>query len=124
MFTQSCEDYTQMFSVVFLIFRIYQDDINEYHHKLVQFGHKHRIHQVHEVCGGVGQAEGHNKILIKTVSYRESCFWNIFQTDFNLMVARPQIDLGKDFIFRQLINKMSMRGRGYLILTVTAFRGL
>jgi hypothetical protein len=64
MFTQSREDYTQMFSMVFLIFRIYQDVINKYHHELVQFGHKHRIHQVHEVCGCVGQAEGHNKILI------------------------------------------------------------
>jgi hypothetical protein len=25
--------------------------------------------------------------------------------DFNLMVARPQIDLGKDFSFRQLIKQ-------------------
>jgi hypothetical protein len=88
MFTQSGEDYTQMFRMVFLIFRIYQDVINKYHHKLVQFGHKDQIHQVHEVCEGVGQAEGHNQILIKTVSGRESCFWNIFQIDFNLMVVR------------------------------------
>jgi hypothetical protein len=105
MFTQSYEDYTQMFSVVFLIFRIYQDVINKYHHKLIQLGHKHRIHQVHEVCGGIGQAKGHNKILIKTVSCTESCFWNIFQMDFNLMVTRPQINLGKDFSFRQLIKQ-------------------
>jgi hypothetical protein len=57
------------------------------------------------VCGGVGQAEGHNKILIETVSYRESGFWNIFRMDFNLMITKPQINLGKDFGFRQLIKQ-------------------
>jgi hypothetical protein len=55
--------------------------------------------------GGVGQAEGHNKILIETVSCIESSFWNIFRTNFNLMIARPQINLGKDFGFRQLIKQ-------------------
>jgi hypothetical protein len=40
------------------------------------------------VCGGVGQAKGHNEILIKNVSGREGYFWNIFWTDFNLMIAR------------------------------------
>jgi hypothetical protein len=94
-----------MFSVIFLIFKIHQDVIDKYHHELVQFRHKHRIHQVHEVCGGVGQAEGHNKILIETVSCRESSFWNIFRTNFNLMMTRPQINLGKDFSFRQLIKQ-------------------
>jgi hypothetical protein len=94
-----------MFRVIFLILRIHQDVIYKHHHELVQFGHKHRIHQVHEVRGAVGQAEGHNKILIETVSYRESSFWNIFRTDFNLMITRPQINLGKDFGFRQLIKQ-------------------
>jgi hypothetical protein len=94
-----------MFNVIFLILRIHQDFIYKYHHELVQFEHKHRIHQVHEVREGVGQAEGHNKILIKTVSCRESSFWNIIRTDFNLMITRPQINLGKDFSFRQLIKQ-------------------
>jgi hypothetical protein len=57
MFTQSFEDYTQMFSVIFLILRINQDIIYKYHHELVQFGHEHQIHQVHEVRGGIGQVE-------------------------------------------------------------------
>jgi hypothetical protein len=54
---------------------------------------------------GIGQAEGHNKILIETVSHRESSFWNVFRVDFNLMIARSQINLGKDFGFRQLIKQ-------------------
>jgi hypothetical protein len=54
---------------------------------------------------GIGQAEGHNKILIETVSYGESSFWNIFWANFNLMITRPQINLGKDFGFRQLIKQ-------------------
>jgi hypothetical protein len=78
-----------MFSVIFLILRINQDIIYKYHHELVQFGHEHRIHQVHEVRGGVGQVEGHNKILIETVSCGESSFWNIFMVNFNLMITRP-----------------------------------
>jgi hypothetical protein len=57
------------------------------------------------VCGGVGQAKGHDKILIETVSCRESSFWNIFRENFNLMIARSQINLEKDFGLRQLIKQ-------------------
>jgi hypothetical protein len=94
-----------MLSVIFLILRINQDVIYKYHHELVQFGHKHQIYQVYEVCGGVGQSKGHNKIFIETVSCRESSFWNIFKMNFNLMITRSQINLGKDFGFRQLIKQ-------------------
>ena len=38
--------------------------IYKYHHKFVQLEHKHRIHQIHEVCGGIGQSKRHNKVLI------------------------------------------------------------
>jgi hypothetical protein len=41
MFTQYCEDYTQMFSVIFLILKINQDVIYKHHHELVSFRHKH-----------------------------------------------------------------------------------
>jgi hypothetical protein len=57
------------------------------------------------VCGGIGQPEGYNKILIEIVSCGESSFWNIFWMNFNLMIARSQINLGKDFDFRQLIKQ-------------------
>jgi hypothetical protein len=57
------------------------------------------------VRGGIGQAEGHNKILIETVSYGESSFLNIFRANFNLMITKPQINLGRDFGFRQLIKQ-------------------
>jgi hypothetical protein len=67
MITQSLKHNEEMFFMIFLTFRKDQDIINEYHDKLVQFFHKNRIHQVHEVSGAVGQSKGHHQILIETV---------------------------------------------------------
>jgi hypothetical protein len=42
---------------LFLVLRIDQYVINEDDDELVQLFHEYRVHQVHEVSGGVGQTE-------------------------------------------------------------------
>jgi hypothetical protein len=47
--------------MLFFILRVDQNVINEDHDKLVQLGHEHRIHQVHEVSRSIGKPEGPEK---------------------------------------------------------------
>jgi hypothetical protein len=82
-----------MLFMLFLTLRKDQDVINEDHDKLVQLFHKNRVHQVHEVSGGVGQSKRHHQILVKTVLGGESSLWDIFFTDLDLMIARMKVNL-------------------------------
>jgi hypothetical protein len=43
--------------------------------------------------------------------------------DLDLMITQTEIDLGEDFSTGELIKRISMRGKRYLFLIVTAFKG-
>jgi hypothetical protein len=55
----------EMLFMLFLTLRKDQDVVNEDHDKLVHLFHENRVHQVHEVSGGIGQAKRHNHILVR-----------------------------------------------------------
>jgi CDP-glycerol glycerophosphotransferase (TagB/SpsB family) len=93
MITQSLKHNAEMLFMLFLTLRKYQDVIYEDHGKLVQVFHENRVHQVHEVSGGVVQTKRHHQILVKTVSGGESSLWDIFFTDLDLMIARTMVNL-------------------------------
>jgi hypothetical protein len=105
MITQSLKHNTEMLFMFFLTFRKDQNIINEDHDKLVQFFHENRIHQVHEMSGGVGQPKGYYQILIETVSGGETSLCNIFFTDLNLMIARMKVNLLENLCSNQLIEQ-------------------
>jgi hypothetical protein len=88
-----------MLSMFFFILRIDKDVIEENYHESVQFRHEYQIHQVHEVCRSIYQSKGHDKILEQTIASRESHLRYIFRTNFDRMVARPQINLGEYLSF-------------------------
>jgi hypothetical protein len=105
MITQSLKYNAEMLFMLFPTLRKDQYIINEDHDKLVQLFHENRVHQVHEVSGGVGQNKRHHQILIKTVSGGESSLWDIFFTDLDLMIARAKVNLQKDLCSNQLIEQ-------------------
>jgi hypothetical protein len=53
------------------------------------------VHEVHEVCRRICQPKRHNEVLVETVSHRESSLVDIFSMNFNLMIARAEINLGE-----------------------------
>jgi hypothetical protein len=55
MIMQTLKYNAEMLFMLFFILRIDQDVVNEDHNKLVQLCHEYRVHQVHEVSGGIGQ---------------------------------------------------------------------
>ena len=40
-----------------------------------------------ENVGGIGESEGHDRVLEKTISISESCLGNVLVSDFDLMIA-------------------------------------
>jgi hypothetical protein len=57
MVSEMLENNAQVLRMLFLIFEIYQDVVNEDHNKLVKFGHEYRIHEIHEVGRGICEPE-------------------------------------------------------------------
>jgi hypothetical protein len=82
-----------MLGMIFWIFGVDQDVINEDHNKLVEFLHEDRIHEVHEISWSVSETKRHDKILVQTIPGGESCFWNITGPNLNLMIAGTKINL-------------------------------
>jgi hypothetical protein len=73
--------------MLFFIFGIDQDVVNEDHDKIVQLWHENGVHQVHEICRSIGESKRHNQILIQPVPGGEDSLRDIFQTDLDLMIT-------------------------------------
>jgi hypothetical protein len=116
MITQSLKHNAEMLLMLFLTFRKDQDVIYEDHNKLVELFHENRVHQVHEVSGGVGQTKRHHQILIKTISGGESSLWDIFFMDLDLMIARMKVNLQKGLCSNQLIEQEVNTGQWIIVL--------
>jgi hypothetical protein len=86
---------SKMLFMFFHTLRIYKYVVDEDHNKLVQLRHEYKVHEMHEVCRCIRQPKRHDKILIKPVSHRESRLGDIFNTNFNLMIAGAEINLGE-----------------------------
>jgi hypothetical protein len=105
MISQSLKHNAKMARMPFSILGIDHNVVIENHDKLVQFHHEYRVHQVHEVSGGISQFKRHNQIFIKTVSGRESHLQNIFFTNLDLIITRLKINLGEHLSTCQLIEQ-------------------
>jgi hypothetical protein len=83
-----------MLFMFFCTLRVHEYVINEDHDKPDQLRHEYGVHEVHEVCQRICQSKRHDKILIQPVSHSERCLGDIFGTNFNLMIAGAEINLG------------------------------
>jgi hypothetical protein len=68
------------------------------------------------VSWGIGQPERHYQKFIETMSARESRFGNTFFADFDLMINRLKINLGKHFSTSKLIKIDVDAGQWVLVL--------
>jgi hypothetical protein len=91
--------------MLFFIFGVDQDVINEDHDKLVEFRHEYGVHQVHEMCRSIGESKRHNQILIQSIPDGEDSLRNVFRMNLDLVVTQIKIDLGKVFSTGKLIKK-------------------
>jgi hypothetical protein len=105
MVTKSLQNNPKMLPMLFFTLGIDQDVVDEYHDKLVQLRHEYGVYQVHEMCRSIGESKQHNQILVQPIPGGEGSLRNVFQTDFDLMITRTKIDLGKDFSTSKLIEK-------------------
>src|SRR3954471_24264443 len=97
MIVKSLQNCSKMLLMFVLALGVNEYVVNEHHHKFVQEIHKHLVHHMHEESWGVGEAEGHNGILIKTVPSGEHGLRNILLIYLELMIFGPQINFGEYF---------------------------
>jgi hypothetical protein len=114
-FTQSLQDNSKMLLMFFLILGVDQDVVNEYHDKLIQFRHEHKIHLVQEICGSIGKSKRHDQILIQPIPSRECSLRDVFRMDLDLMITRTKIYLGEDLCTDQLI-KQDINTRKWILV--------
>src|ERR1041385_7698828 len=105
-----------MLDMLFFGLRIYQDIVNEHHHKLVEVLHEYLIYEVHEISWGIGKSEGHHSVLEQTIACREGCLGDVRLTDLQLVVSGPQINLGEDSGSVQLVEQILDLGERILVL--------
>jgi hypothetical protein len=116
MVSKSLQNNLEMLRMLFFTLEIDQDVVNEDHDKLIQLWHEYKVHQVHEMCRGIGESKRHNQILIQLVPGRERSLRNIFWMDLHLMITRTKIDLRKDSYTVKLIKKNVHAGQWILVL--------
>ena len=64
------------------------------------------IQQTHKCGKGIGQAKQNYYKFIIPISGPKICFVNIFFLNHDMVVTRPQIQLGEDFFSPYLIKKI------------------
>ena len=67
MIAKPLQNCSEMLLVFIFALGVNEYVVNEHNHKFVQEIHKHLVHHMHEEGRGIGEAEGHNGILIKTI---------------------------------------------------------
>jgi hypothetical protein len=105
MVSQTLKDNSEMFGVFLLAFGIDENIIDKDHDKFIELRHEHRVHEVHEVGGGISESERHYQELVKTITSGKSGFRNIARSNLDLVVARTKVDLREDFGTNQLVKK-------------------
>jgi hypothetical protein len=86
--SQSLKNNMKMFCMIFRIFRVDQDVINKDHYEFIKFLHEYRVHEIHEICWSIGKTKRHDQIFIMSISGGKCCFWNVIQSDLDLMISR------------------------------------
>jgi hypothetical protein len=79
--------------MIFRIFRVDQNVINEDHYKFVEFLHEERVHEIHKVCWCIGKTKRHDHIFIESISGGKDCFWNVTWPNLNLMIPGAEVNL-------------------------------
>jgi hypothetical protein len=84
---ESLQYHLQMIHMLLLTSRIYENIINEYHHKLVEVIHKHTVHQIHEEGWRIRQTKRHNCVLIQSILGNKCRIRDVRRSDPELMIT-------------------------------------
>jgi hypothetical protein len=105
MISQTLKDSSEMFGVLCLSLRIDENIIDKDHDKFIELCHEHRVHEVHEVGGGISESERHDQELVENITSGKSGFRNVARSNLDLVIGRTKVDLRENFGTSQLIKK-------------------
>ena len=87
MFTKLLKYQVDMTAMFFIAFREDENVIDEDDYKLVQILHEYGIHEFHEGGGCIGQTNGHDRVLVRSIASAKSGLQNVFFPNPDLVVA-------------------------------------
>ena len=99
MLSKSVEDLLKVFQVIFPNFVENENVIQIYDHKRIGERSQDIVHQSHESCWSISQAKIHDQPFEKTLFKLEGNLPNISLFNWDLVIARLQINLAKELGF-------------------------
>jgi hypothetical protein len=87
----------EMVCMIFRIFGINQNVINEDHNEFVEFLDEDRVHEIHELRWGIGKTKRHYQIFIESISGGKGYFWNVTWPNLDLMISGTEVNLREYF---------------------------
>src|ERR1044072_3121754 len=104
--SQNIQHLSQVLCMFFFTLGVYQDVIDEHHHKLIQERPEHTIHIVHEYRRCVRNSKRHNKVLVVTITILKSGLRYISLLHSDLVISRLQIYLQENSGSPKLIHQI------------------
>jgi hypothetical protein len=89
---QTLKNNMKMLCMIFESFGIDQNIIDKNHDEFIEFRHKDRVHEIHEICRCIGKTKGHNQIFIESIFGGEGGFRNIAWPNLYLMIPRAKVN--------------------------------
>ena len=103
---ESVEDLLKVLQVICPTFAENEDVIKIYDHKIIGGRMQYIVHQSHESCWSISQAKRHDQPFKKTLYRLEGSLPNIGLFDWDLLVARFQINFAKELGSLELVKEV------------------
>src|SRR6184192_212967 len=104
------EDLADVVDMLLVISAVDQDIIDVYNHTNVQQRFQDVLDQRLEGSRGIRESEGHDFVLIMTVSCAKGCFLDVVLVNADLIVSPTKVNLGEDLCTLKSVNEVVNEG--------------
>src|SRR6184192_4328173 len=110
------EDLADVVDMLLVISAVNEDIINIYNHTDVQQRFQDVLDQRLEGSWGICESEGHDFVLIMTISCAKSHFLDVIFVNADLIVSPTKVNLGEDLCTLKSVNEVIDEGDGKSVL--------
>src|SRR6184192_2369046 len=117
------EDLADVVDMLLVISAVNEDIIDVDNHTDVQQRFQDVLDQRLESSWGIRESEGHNLVLIVTISCTKSRFLDVIFVNTDLIVSPTKVDLGKNLCTLKSVNEVVNEGDGKSVLLGDLVKG-
>ena len=116
MFSEFIQHQSQVLGMILLVLGKDQNVIEIDQDEVICVGVEYEVHHTRECWRGIGKPKRHDSALIRAKARSESCLWDIFFTDVNLVIPHMEVNLGKHLCTFELLKQFIDVGKWVFIL--------